>query len=32
MARATEVRELLDGPLPAADLRATLDDLDRLNT
>jgi SAM-dependent methyltransferase len=32
MTRATEVRELLDGPLPAADLRATLDDLDRLNT
>jgi ubiquinone/menaquinone biosynthesis C-methylase UbiE len=31
MARETEVRELLDGPLPPADLRATLDDLDRLN-
>ena len=32
MTRATEARELLDGPLPPADLRATLDDLDRLNT
>jgi hypothetical protein len=32
MARAHHVRELLDGPLPAADLRATLDDIDRLNT
>ena len=31
MARETEVRELLDSPLPPADLRATLDDLDRLN-
>jgi len=31
MTRATEGRELLDGPLPPADLRATLDDLDRLN-
>jgi 2-polyprenyl-3-methyl-5-hydroxy-6-metoxy-1,4-benzoquinol methylase len=32
MIRATEARELLDGPLPPAALRATLDDLDRLNT
>jgi SAM-dependent methyltransferase len=31
MARETEVRELLDDPLPASELRATLDDLDRLN-
>jgi len=32
MARESHVRELLDGPLPPADLRATLDDIDRLNT
>src|SRR5262249_11250886 len=32
MARESHVRELLDGPLPPAELRATLDDLDRLNT
>jgi ubiquinone/menaquinone biosynthesis C-methylase UbiE len=32
MTRETHVRELLDGPLPAPDLRATLDDIDRLNT
>ena len=31
IARAAEARELLDGPLPPADLRATLDDLDQLN-
>jgi 2-polyprenyl-3-methyl-5-hydroxy-6-metoxy-1,4-benzoquinol methylase len=31
MTREHHVRELLDGPLPASDLRATLDDLDRLN-
>jgi 2-polyprenyl-3-methyl-5-hydroxy-6-metoxy-1,4-benzoquinol methylase len=31
MPRESHARELLDGPLPAADLRATLDDLDRLN-
>jgi len=31
LARATGVRERLDGPLPPADRRATLDDLDRLN-
>jgi hypothetical protein len=29
--RAENAREQLDGPLPAAALRATLDDLDRLN-
>jgi SAM-dependent methyltransferase len=32
MVRESHVRELLDGPLPPADLRATLDDIDRLNT
>jgi hypothetical protein len=31
MRRATEARERLDGPLPPAALRATLDDLDFLN-
>ena len=30
--RELHARELLDGPLAPADLRATLDDLDRLNT
>ena len=32
MTRESQTRELLDGPLPASDLKATLDDLDRLNT
>jgi SAM-dependent methyltransferase len=32
MARATGMHEHLDGPLPPAAHRATLDDLDRLNT
>jgi ubiquinone/menaquinone biosynthesis C-methylase UbiE len=31
MRRAQGVRELMDGPLPEADLAASLDDLDRLN-
>lgn len=31
MTRLTDAQERLDGPLPAADRRATLDDLDRLN-
>jgi ubiquinone/menaquinone biosynthesis C-methylase UbiE len=31
MRRAEGARELMDGPLPAADLTASLDDLDRLN-
>jgi hypothetical protein len=31
MRRAEDTRERLDGPLPPAALRATLDDLDRLN-
>jgi len=31
MRRAEGARELIDGPLPAADLTASLDDLDRLN-
>jgi 2-polyprenyl-3-methyl-5-hydroxy-6-metoxy-1,4-benzoquinol methylase len=32
MARVTDAQERLDGPLPASDRRATLDDLDRLNS
>jgi 2-polyprenyl-3-methyl-5-hydroxy-6-metoxy-1,4-benzoquinol methylase len=32
MRRVSRRRELLDGPLPPTDLRATLDDLDWLNT
>ena len=31
MARETLARERLDGPLPSSALRATFDDLDRLN-
>jgi ubiquinone/menaquinone biosynthesis C-methylase UbiE len=31
MRRAEHARELMDGPLPPADLAASLDDLDRLN-
>lgn len=31
MRRAEHARELIDGPLPPADLAASLDDLDRLN-
>ena len=31
LARDADAREQMDGPLPAADLNATLDDLDRLN-
>jgi SAM-dependent methyltransferase len=31
LARDANARERIDGPLPPADLRATLDDLDRLN-